>query len=105
MKLPPTSPHLTLSKLPQKTMDAASKIGNPQQNQQGLGGTFEGMLQEVNQLQIASETKQTEFLTSPNKDLHGTIIAMEKADISLRLMMQVRNKVVSAYEEVMRTQI
>ncbi|MBF0349829.1 MAG: flagellar hook-basal body complex protein FliE [SAR324 cluster bacterium] len=71
----------------------------------GLGKTFEDMLTEVNQTQMEAEKKQTEFMTSQKKDLHGTIIAMEKADLSLRLMMQVRNKVVSAYEEVMRMQI
>ena len=45
------------------------------------------------------------MLTSENKDIHGTMIALEKADISMRLMLQIRNKLVSAYEEVMRMQV
>ena len=40
-----------------------------------------------------------------NKDIHGTMLALEKADLSMRLMLQVRNKLVSAYEEVMRMQV
>jgi len=38
-------------------------------------------------------------------DLHNTIIAVEKAEISFRLMMQIRNKLIRAYEEVMRMQL
>lgn len=38
-------------------------------------------------------------------DIHTAMIAMEKSGISFRLMMAVRNKMISAYEEVMRMQI
>jgi flagellar hook-basal body complex protein FliE len=37
--------------------------------------------------------------------LHDTMIAMEQADLSFRLMMQVRNKIVDAYQEIMRMQV
>jgi flagellar hook-basal body complex protein FliE len=37
--------------------------------------------------------------------LHDTMIAMEQADVSFRLMMQVRNKIVDAYQEIMRIQV
>ena len=40
-----------------------------------------------------------------NRDVHGTVIAMQKADVSFRLMMEVRNRIVNAYEEVMRMQV
>jgi flagellar hook-basal body complex protein FliE len=39
------------------------------------------------------------------KNLHEAMIAMEKADISLRYMVQVRNKAIDAYQEVMRMQV
>ena len=38
-------------------------------------------------------------------DLHEVMIAMEKADISLRMLVQVRNKAVEAYQEIMRMQV
>lgn len=38
-------------------------------------------------------------------DLHEMMIAMEKADVSLRLLVQVRNKAVKAYKEIMRMQV
>lgn len=61
-------------------------------------------IQEVNKLQTqANESVQGMVLGKT--DIHTTMIAMEKAGISFRLMMAVRNKMISAYEEVMRMQI
>ncbi len=94
------APHLTLQRALQKP--AASP---PAKAGESLGNTFEKMLQDVNQVQMEAEEKQAEFLTSKNKDIHGTMVAMEKADVSLKLLLQVRNKLTSAYEEVMRMQV
>ena len=71
----------------------------------GFSRTFEKLLQDVNQQQLNAEAKQVEFLVTDNKDIHGTMLALEKADLSMRLMLQIRNKLVSAYEEVMRMQV
>ena len=71
----------------------------------GLKSTFENLLQEVNQQQLTAKSKQVDLMVSENKDIHGTMLALEKADLSMRLMLQVRNKLVSAYEEVMRMQV
>lgn len=71
----------------------------------GLSRTFEKLLQDVNQQQLNAEAKQIELMVTDNKDIHGTMLALEKADLSLRLMLQIRNKLVNAYEEVMRMQV
>ena len=71
----------------------------------GLSRTFEKLLQDVNQQQLNAEAKQVALLVTDNKDIHGTMLALEKADLSMRLMLQIRNKLVSAYEEVMRMQV
>jgi flagellar hook-basal body complex protein FliE len=85
------------------------KTGIESQNQNlesgGISRTFEKLLQDVNQQQLTAEAKQVELLVTENKDIHGTMLALEKADLSMRLMLQVRNKLVSAYEEVMRMQV
>jgi len=61
-------------------------------------------IQEVNKLQTqANESVQGMVLGKT--DIHTAMIDMEKAGISFRLMMAVRNKMISAYEEVMRMQI
>lgn len=104
MKLPSPSPHLSLPKASSPLTQAKSEK-NVQEAGQSIGTTFEAMLQDVNQAQLNAEAKQVELVTSTNKDIHGTMIAMEKAEISFRLMMQVRNKMVDAYEEIMRMQV
>lgn len=70
-----------------------------------LSHTFSRMLGEVNSLQVAADRKIEEFATSPAKDIHGTMIAMQKADVSLRLLLQVRAKLTTAYQEIMRMQL
>ena len=97
LKLPPVSPTGPQEALARQTREDGSGGG--------IGQNFEKLLQQVNQQQLTAESKQVELLTAENKDIHGTMIALEKADISMRLMLQIRNKLVSAYEEVMRMQV
>jgi len=71
--------------------------------------SFSGMLkksvEKVNVLQKQADAAIDDLILGDNKDIVQTIIAMEKADISFRLMMQVRNKIIQAYEEIMRMQV
>ena len=61
-------------------------------------------LAEVDQLQQTSDDAAQKLMTGENKDIHGTMIAMQKASIALDLAVEVRNKVISAYEEIKRMQ-
>ena len=61
-------------------------------------------IQEVNKLQ-SQANESVQGMVLGKTDIHSAMIDMEKADISFRLMMAVRNKMISAYEEVMRMQI
>lgn len=45
------------------------------------------------------------FLSGDGDDLHSTILASQRADLEFQMFMQVRNKVVSAYQEVMKMQL
>lgn len=68
--------------------------------------SFEQMLQkslgDVNQLQHEADKAVAALASGQDQDIHNTMITMEKADIAFRLLMQVRNKVMSAYETIMR---
>ena len=98
IKLPSIAPHVS-----------GLKIGNEDQKQTvdsgSISRTFEKLLQDINQQQFNAEAKKVELLVTENKDIHGTMLALEKAELSMRLMLQIRNKLVSAYEEVMRMQV
>lgn len=74
-----------------------------------VGNTFSEMLRtsvdSVNRQQVQADTAIKELLAGRNKNIHETMLAIEKADASLKLMMQVRNKVLDAYKEIMRMQV
>ena len=62
-------------------------------------------LGEVNDLQQKADQAIQQLVGEGKGDLQETMIALEKADVSFRLMMQVRNKVLEAYQEIMRIQV
>ncbi|MBL0691844.1 MAG: flagellar hook-basal body complex protein FliE [SAR324 cluster bacterium] len=67
--------------------------------------TLMGAIDKVNDQVNQADGKMASLATGKSDDIHGTMIAMEKADISIKLLMAVRNKVMSAYQEVSRMQI
>ncbi len=71
--------------------------------------TFSGMLREsfekVNQYQHDSDTATKELISGRSKNIHETMLTIERADTSLKLAMQVRNKILDAYREIMRMQV
>ncbi|MCJ7809032.1 MAG: flagellar hook-basal body complex protein FliE [Desulfobulbaceae bacterium] len=71
-------------------------------NGESFGKALSGAIGKVSELRNEADQAVQALATGQNKDIHQTMIAMEKADVSFRLMMQVRNKIITAYEEVMR---
>jgi flagellar hook-basal body complex protein FliE len=73
------------------------------------GGSFGDMLKSAistaNELQKQSDVEIQKLMTGETQDLHTTMIAVQKADLSFQMMMQVRNKIVQAYQEIMRMQV
>lgn len=68
----------------------------------GFGEMLSQKIQEVDSLQKSADVAATDFATGKSRNLHETILAMEMADTSLRLMVTVRNKALEAYNEIMR---
>ena len=60
---------------------------------------------EVNAMQQKADAAISALATGEKVSLHETMIAMEQADVSFRMMMQVRNKIVEAYQEILRMQV
>ncbi len=71
--------------------------------------TFLNMLKEdinkVNDQKLKADKLVRELAAGQNDNIAGTMIALEKADISMKLLIQVRNKVINAYQEIMRIQL
>lgn len=62
-------------------------------------------LENVSNLQLDSEKISNDFASGLTDNIHEVLIAGEKADVALQLTMQIRNKVLDAYNEIMRMQI
>ena len=58
---------------------------------------------EVNDRLLQADEDAREMIAG-KKDIHEAMISMEQAHLSMRLLIQVRNKIISAYEEIMRIQ-
>lgn len=70
----------------------------------GFGATLKNAINQVDQLQQNSDASTTQLVQGDRQDIHNVMIAVEKADIAFQLMMQVRNKIVNAYQEVSKLQ-
>jgi flagellar hook-basal body complex protein FliE len=73
--------------------------------QETFGSMLARSLDDVNRLKLEADEAVENLATGKQKDIHATMIALEKADIAFQLLMQVRNKIISAYETIMRTQV
>lgn len=62
-------------------------------------------LSDTNTTMVQSDEAIRQFASGENTDLHGTMIAVEKAGLAFRLTLQVRNKALEAYQEMMRMQV
>ena len=75
----------------------------------GSSGSFSdvlgGMVQEVNGKQMAAGDAVQGLLSGDKVSLHQAMIAMEEASVSFQLMVEVRNKLLDSYQEIMRMQI
>jgi flagellar hook-basal body complex protein FliE len=62
-------------------------------------------IHKVGELEKQANGEVEKLAKMETQDIHNTMIAIEKADLSFQLMMQVRNKIINAYEEIMRMQV
>lgn len=62
-------------------------------------------IEEVNDLQTRAGEDVKKVMTGEISDIHSAMIAVQKADVSFQMMMQVRNKLISAYQEIMKMQV
>ena len=69
---------------------------------QGFGKIIGDALQNINNLQIQADTASAQVASGQATDLHAALISIEEASLALQLTLQVRNKLVDSYQEIMR---
>lgn len=70
-----------------------------------FGDMLSNMVQDVNSKQVAASDAVNGMMAGDNVSLHQTMIAMEEASVSFQLMVEVRNKLLESYQELMRMQV
>jgi flagellar hook-basal body complex protein FliE len=70
-----------------------------------FGTVIKNAVESINDSQKSAEHEISKAVTGETQDLHKTIIALQTADLKFQLGLQVRNKLIGAYEEVMRMQV
>ena len=76
----------------------------PAEGQSGFGAVLSTALQHLNQLSGGAEQQVSNLLKGASGDVSTVMIAVEKADTAFQMMMQVRNKIVSAYQDIEKMQ-
>ena len=104
------SPYLTRLQPPTKTdspegpvkLPGMSMPGTTQTQPGGFGQVFDQLVSSVDAKQSEAQSLTRDVLLGKNDQLHQSMIAMQEASVAFQLMVEVRNKVVESYQELMR---
>lgn len=107
-----SSPSLqpALQQLQSLATQAATPISGQQVSsavgQGGFGSELQASIQRINRLQQAANTKAMAFQAGePNVELNDVMVDMQKASVAFQMGLQVRNRLVTAYRDVMNMQV
>jgi len=103
---------MNIAQLDSKTLIPKLDILSAPENQENTNNKSENFMDvlmnaigEVNTLQKNAETSAEKLALGDESYLHNTMIAYEKANLALQLTVEVRNRIIEAYQEIMRIQM
>ncbi|PSH03042.1 MAG: flagellar hook-basal body complex protein FliE [Acidobacteria bacterium] len=70
----------------------------------GFANALGSAIQQANNLQATAEQKVTDLLSGKGQEVHEATLSVQRATLAFDLLLQVRNKVVNAYQEISRLQ-
>jgi flagellar hook-basal body complex protein FliE len=91
-----------IQNLPRQTFDLASSDAGlkPNASDSQFMDTLRNAMDEISSLQGDADDKVSQLLSGNGQDVHSAMIAVEKANLSFQMMVQVRNKIVQAYQQI-----
>jgi flagellar hook-basal body complex protein FliE len=112
----PLTPEQTAGAMKPIPLQELQKLGGPVEIPQSIDATsgssgsgFQNLLgnfvNEVSQKQSAASDAVNGLMSGKNVSLHQAMISMEEASVSFQMMVEVRNKLLDSYQELMRMQI
>lgn len=85
---------------------ANSAVKSPQQNTlKDVGKTFDSMLQNLSQTQQTSDDLMSKLAAGEDVDIHQVMISADQTDISFKIAMGIRDKLVDAYKDISRMNV
>lgn len=95
----------TLKEIRDSNVSLPGSVTSTKEGSKSFADTLKDAVNNVNTMQQTADVKMQEIATGKNHNIPEVMIAAEKADISLKLMVQVRNKIIEAYQEIMKMQV
>ncbi|HOJ88020.1 MAG TPA: flagellar hook-basal body complex protein FliE [Pseudothermotoga sp.] len=95
-----------IDKIPSVGQNLNSSVQSTQKKTEAdFADILKNAIEKVNQIQKNAEQMSADFALGKISNIHEVIIEAEKATIALRLTNEVRNRIVQAYQEIMRMQL
>jgi flagellar hook-basal body complex protein FliE len=95
-----------ISPISPKPLQPANSAHKPEElKKTDFGNLVKKYVEQVQQTDEASETAVKDMLTGKNQDINSVVAQVAKADMSFKLLVGVRNKIIEAYKQTMQMQI
>lgn len=95
----------SINSLPSISPASQPAAGISKPDGDGFGSLVKDAVESIDKTQKEADEEIAKAVTGESPDIHKTIIALQTADLKFQLGLQVRNKLVGAYEEIMRMQV
>jgi flagellar hook-basal body complex protein FliE len=82
----------------------SQQVGNITNNQPQFIDTLKQTLQQAQQIQNEADRRVSEVVSGKSGDIQSALVAVEKANLSFQMAMEVRNKIVQAYQDIYNLQ-
>ncbi len=86
--------------IPNPVRDAKSANGDVP-----FADMVKGLVKETNQEQLKSQDGVRQLIAGETDSIHDVVLTTSRADLAFRLMMEIRNRLIASYQEVMRMQV
>jgi flagellar hook-basal body complex protein FliE len=93
---------------PLREADGLARVGQPVQGSKDVPSfkdTMKSFLEDVNGLQKKADESMQKMAAGEINDVHQVMASVEEANVAFNMMMEIRNKVMDAYQEVMRIRL
>jgi len=96
---------LTISPIQNLPIGIPAQAGANSGDAGAFRSVLEGAVRHLEDYQQKADQAVEGFLSGSTDDLHSTALAVQRVELELEMALQVRNKVVQAYQEIMRMQL